>query len=63
MSFGLILNEKNRVFSVRELNFAARQLLENSLPLLWVRGEISNFVCAASGHCIFLKDEQAQCAA
>ncbi|MBI3902954.1 MAG: exodeoxyribonuclease VII large subunit [Nitrosomonadales bacterium] len=53
--------EENRVLSVRELNFAARQLLENGLPLLWVRGEISNFVCAASGHWYFsLKDEQAQ---
>ena len=53
--------EKNRVLSVREINFAAKQLLENGLPLLWVRGEISNFVCAASGHWYFsLKDEQAQ---
>ncbi len=53
--------EKNRVFSVRELNLAAKQLLENGLPLLWVRGEVSNFVCAASGHWYFsLKDEQAQ---
>lgn len=61
MSFGLILNEKNRVFNVRELNSAAKQLLENGLPLLWVRGEISNYVCAASGHWYFsLKDEQAQ---
>jgi exodeoxyribonuclease VII large subunit len=61
MSFELILNEKNHVFSVRELNFAAKQLLENGLPLLWVRGEISNFVRAASGHWYFsLKDEQAQ---
>jgi exodeoxyribonuclease VII large subunit len=53
--------EKNRIFSVRELNFAAKQLIETGLPLLWVRGEISNFVCAASGHWYFsLKDEQAQ---
>ncbi|MFA6902588.1 MAG: exodeoxyribonuclease VII large subunit [Gallionellaceae bacterium] len=53
--------EKNRIFSVRELNFAAKQLIESGLPLLWVRGEISNFVCAASGHWYFsLKDEQAQ---
>ncbi len=53
--------EKNRVYSVREINFAAKQLLENNLPLLWVRGEISNFVCVASGHWYFsLKDEQAQ---
>ena len=53
--------EKSRVFSVREINFTAKQLLENSLPLLWVRGEISNFICASSGHWYFsLKDEQAQ---
>jgi len=53
--------EKNRVLSVRELNFAAKQLIEGGLPLLWVRGEISNFVSAASGHWYFsLKDEQAQ---
>jgi len=57
----LILNDRNRIFGVRELNAAARQLLENGLPLMWVRGEISNFVCAASGHWYFsLKDEQAQ---
>jgi exodeoxyribonuclease VII large subunit len=53
--------EKNRVLSVGELNLAAKKLLESGLPLLWVRGEISNFVCAASGHWYFsLKDEQAQ---
>ncbi len=61
MSFGLDSGEKSRVLSVRELNFAAKQLLEKGLPLLWVRGEISNFVGAASGHWYFsLKDEQAQ---
>ena len=53
--------ENKRVISVRELNFAAKQLIESGLPLLWVRGEISNFVSAASGHWYFsLKDEQAQ---
>jgi len=53
--------EKNRVFSVRELNLAAKQLIESGLPLLWVRGEISNYVSAASGHWYFsLKDESAQ---
>ena len=46
---------------MRELNLAAKQLIEGGLPLLWVRGEISNFVSAASGHWYFsLKDEQAQ---
>lgn len=53
--------EKNQVLSVRELNSAAKQLIEGGLPLLWVRGEISNFVNAASGHWYFsLKDEAAQ---
>ncbi len=53
--------ENNRVSSVRELNLAAKQLIESGLPLLWVRGEISNFVSAASGHWYFsLKDDQAQ---
>ncbi|MDH2917196.1 MAG: exodeoxyribonuclease VII large subunit [Gallionella sp.] len=53
--------DNNRVLSVRELNLAAKQLIEGGLPLLWVRGEISNFVSAASGHWYFsLKDEAAQ---
>ena len=61
MILDLIADEKNHVFSVRELNLAAKKLLEKGLPLLWVRGEISNFVSAASGHWYFsLKDEQAQ---
>ena len=61
MSLRLFSEEKNHVFRVSELNFAIKQLLESSVPMLWVRGEISNFVKAASGHFYFsLKDEQAQ---
>lgn len=61
MIFKLVEDEKNHIFSVQELNMAAKQILENGLPLLWVRGEISNFVCATSRHWYFsLKDEQAQ---
>lgn len=61
MSSRLVFEEKNRVYRVAELNFAIRQLLESYVPLLWVRGEISNFVKAASGHYYFsLKDDQAQ---
>ena len=61
MSFDLIYQEKNRVLRVAELNLAIRQLIENEVPLLWVRGEISNLVKAASGHVYFsLKDELAQ---
>lgn len=49
------------VLSVRELNLATKRLIESGLPLVWVRGEISNFVAASSGHWYFsLKDEQAQ---
>ncbi|MDD2915322.1 MAG: exodeoxyribonuclease VII large subunit [Gallionella sp.] len=61
MPDGLIFEEKNRVLRVAELNFAIKQLLESNIPLLWVRGEISNLVKAASGHWYFaLKDDQAQ---
>jgi exodeoxyribonuclease VII large subunit len=61
MSFDLFFEEKTRVFRVAELNFAIKQLLEINVPLLWVRGEISNLVKAASGHFYFsLKDDQAQ---
>jgi len=49
------------VISVSELNRSARQLLEQAFPLVWVSGEISNFVQAASGHWYFsLKDAGAQ---
>lgn len=43
------------------LNRLARDVLEHAIPLTWIRGEVSNFVCAASGHCYFtLKDAGAQ---
>jgi len=61
MDLNFFSEEKSRVFCVAELNFAIKQLLESNVPLLWVRGEISNLVKAASGHFYFsLKDDQAQ---
>ncbi|MEO8331782.1 MAG: exodeoxyribonuclease VII large subunit [Gallionella sp.] len=61
MELNFFSEEKSRVFRVAELNFAIKQLLESNVPLLWVRGEISNLVRAASGHFYFsLKDDQAQ---
>ncbi len=49
------------VYSVSELNKAARNLLEGHFPLIWVEGELSNLARPASGHWYFsLKDEQAQ---
>ena len=61
MSATLIFEEKQRVLKVSELAHAINQLLESSVPLLWVRGEICNMVRATSGHWYFaIKDEQAQ---
>ena len=49
------------VLTVSELNRMARRALESQLPLLWVEGEVSNFIRAASGHWYFsLKDAGAQ---
>jgi exodeoxyribonuclease VII large subunit len=51
----------DQAIPVSELNRRARALLENSFPLLWVSGEISNLTKHASGHWYFsLKDEKAQ---
>jgi exodeoxyribonuclease VII large subunit len=61
MSGRVFFEEKPRVLRVAELTRAINQLLEGNVPLLWVGGEISNLVKAASGHSYFaLKDEQAQ---
>ncbi len=49
------------VLSVAELNLQVRQQIERSFPLLWVSGEISNFIRATSEHWYFtLKDARAQ---
>ena len=49
------------VYAVSELAEILRGLLEDSLPNLWVQGEISNLAKPASGHWYFtLKDDKAQ---
>lgn len=49
------------VYAVSELAEILRALLEDSLPDIWVQGEISNFSRPASGHWYFtLKDARAQ---
>jgi exodeoxyribonuclease VII large subunit len=49
------------ILTVSELNRHAKAVLEQTFPLLWVAGEISNFTRATSGHWYFtLKDGQAQ---
>ncbi len=54
-------NLPTSIMTVSELNRLARQVLEQSFPLFWVSGEVSNFTRAASGHWYFsLKDQAAQ---
>ena len=49
------------ILTVAQLNRAVAGLLERSLPLVWVGGEVSNLTRAASGHLYFsLKDAGAQ---
>ena len=51
---------EREVYSVSQLNHAARSLLEGNFPLIWIEGEISNLAKPSSGHVYFtLKDEVA----
>ncbi len=57
----MTFSSQSPVLTVTELNRSVRELLEASIPLLWVGGEISNLTRAASGHWYFsLKDKTAQ---
>lgn len=50
-----------KIYSVSQLNRMASRALEDSLPMLWVEGEISNLARPGSGHLYFsLKDRDAQ---
>ncbi|MBF9017668.1 MULTISPECIES: exodeoxyribonuclease VII large subunit [unclassified Oceanispirochaeta] len=47
-------------YNVSELTYMIKNTLENQFPVVRVKGEISNFRPAASGHCYFnLKDKDA----
>ncbi len=53
--------QADEIFSVSELNTAVKLLLEDTFPLIWVEGEISNFSAPHSGHWYFsLKDAKSQ---
>lgn len=54
-------SDEPQVLSVSELNRNIRDILEGRFPLLWLKGEISNFKAHTSGHFYFsLKDAKAQ---
>lgn len=51
----------HKVLTVSELNSSTKLFLEQNIPLLWIKGEISNLKCYQSGHWYFsLKDSNAQ---
>jgi len=52
---------ERQILTVSQLNKKAKSLIESNLGSMWIEGEISNFVNAASGHWYFtLKDNKAQ---
>lgn len=54
----------DRIWSVSELNHAVKQLLEQTLQPIWLRGEVSDLTVHRSGHVYFsLKDSNAQLSA
>ncbi len=51
---------KTYVFTVKELTSVIKDLLESTLPFVWVEGEIANLRTPNSGHLYFtLRDEEA----
>ena len=54
-------NSTSNIFTVTQLNYSVRHLLEVELGQVWLKGEISNFSQPVSGHWyLTLKDENAQ---
>ena len=54
-------SDSQKIFSVTELNKIVKNVLQHNFQIMWIKGEISNFIAAASGHWYFsLKDSEAQ---
>jgi len=59
-----VVTREGYIYTVSELTREIKVLLETTIPVIWVEGEVSNFKLHPSGHMYFsLKDEQAQIAA
>jgi exodeoxyribonuclease VII large subunit len=53
--------QEEQVYTVSEVTARIKTVIETSLPVFWVEGEISNFVHHSSRHMYFsLKDEKSQ---
>lgn len=54
-------DDTRHIFSVSELNQYAKEVLEQTFPMVWLEAEISNLVQPSSGHIyLTLKDNKAQ---
>ena len=54
------MNAEEPIWTVSQLNKRVSSLLQDSFSRIWLRGEISNFTQAASGHWYFsIKDDRA----
>lgn len=54
-------NTEPSVYSISEINSLLKGTIEKQFPLVWLRGEISNFTAHTSGHFYFsLKDSKSQ---
>ncbi|MCJ7577011.1 MAG: exodeoxyribonuclease VII large subunit, partial [candidate division Zixibacteria bacterium] len=52
---------QKQIYTVTEITKEIKGILEESLPSVWVEGEISNYILHSSGHRYFsMKDENAQ---
>ncbi|AKL97592.1 exodeoxyribonuclease VII large subunit [Endomicrobium proavitum] len=62
LNFNCANEEEGRlIYTVSQISAEIKQILENSYPGVWLRGEISNFKLYNSGHMYFnIKDENAQ---
>jgi exodeoxyribonuclease VII large subunit len=61
MATDMLPPDSRKVLTPSALNRLVRELIEGALPLIWIEGEISNFVRAASGHWYFsIKDAAAE---
>lgn len=57
----LFTEQQDTIYTISRLNSEVRFILEDTFPMVWVEGEVSNFAAPNSGHWYFtLKDASAQ---
>ena len=44
------ISDEPKIFSVSEINRLVKKVLTDSFDSVWIKGEISNFTKASSGH-------------